>query len=62
MLKNLVLFAKNIILPMLVPSELSTSICIGESLKELLSTPLDGAGEGDLDKSVSKYALPSPVK
>lgn len=30
------------------PSVLSTSICMGDSLKELLSIPLEGAGEGDL--------------
>lgn len=45
-------------LPVLVPSLLSMSICIGESLKELLSTPLEGAGEGDLEgPSDSQYAL-----
>lgn len=32
---------------MLVPSPLITSICIGESFIELLSTPLEGAGEGE---------------
>lgn len=34
--------------PTLPPSD-AKSICKGESLMELLSTPLDGAGDGDRD-------------
>ena len=46
----------------LVPSPpLRTSICIGESLIELLSTPLDAAGEGErVGPSDSKYWIGVP--
>lgn len=54
------LMTQRMILPTLATSELSISICMGDSLIELLSTPLEGAGEGDLDSSGSKYKLPSP--
>lgn len=48
-------------LPILVPSVFSTSICIGDSLNELLSTPLDGAGDGErVGPSESQYILNHP--
>ena len=38
-----------------------TSICIGEYLKELLSTPLDGDGERDsVSESESFSQFPKP--
>lgn len=38
--------------PTLPPSD-ARSICSGESLIELLSMPLDGAGDGERDPTIS---------
>lgn len=47
-----IVYVASIYVPTLPPSE-AKSICNGESLIELLSTPLDGAGDGDLDPMVN---------
>lgn len=42
-------------LPRLAPSALIISICMGESLKDVLSRPLEGAGDGDLVAHSDSY-------